>query len=115
MNCPRCHGLLEQENYCTDCGWVRPRQAQAPPPGPDHARIAAERERSIARADEPVRKFKLACQSTLCPPNTRALPGRDLCAACARLEDSGALVKRVNHRPNWIKRAGDLLKQEVAA
>ena len=108
MNCPRCHGLLEKPAYCSDCGWTRPAKAETPAPsGPDYARIAADRERSIASALEPVAK-KLACQSIVCPPTTRALPDRDLCQACADLEDSGREVRRIR-RPTWARSAGELV------
>ena len=110
MNCPRCHGLLEKPNYCTDCGWVKPSSPKPTPAGPDHARIAAEREQSIARASEPVPTRKLACQSVLCAPTTRALPERDLCQACAELEASGREVRRVR-RPSWMRSAGELVSE----
>ena len=36
-----------------------------------------------------------ACQSTLCPPASKSIKGRDLCEPCARLEDSGQTVPRI--------------------
>ena len=41
----------------------------------------------------------LACQSTLCPPSSKALPGRDLCESCAKREDAGEKIPRIRHKP----------------
>ena len=112
MNCPKCHSRLEKPAYCSDCGWVRPSAPKPAPAGPDYARMAAERERSIARALEPIAK-KLACQSIVCPPTSRALPDRDICQACAELEDGGREVRRIR-RPVWARSAGELLGKVAA-
>lgn len=109
--CPDCEAHLKAGATRCACGWSA-KAASVKQGGPDYARIAAERERSMARAYEPIGK-KLACQSMLCSPAARARPGRDLCQACAELEDAGRKVPRIR-RPRWIKSAGELLNEEAA-
>jgi hypothetical protein len=106
VNCPKCHAALDVPEHCAECGWKR-KPLLKPAAGPDYARIAAEREASIARAFEPCRR-PLACQSTLCPPNSRSIPGRDLCASCAAKEDSGGQIARIR-KPKWSSTEREML------
>lgn len=104
MKCPQCDTLISNDATHCLCGWKAPETTRK---GPDYARIEADRQRSIDEAFKP-RKGPRACQSTLCPPNSRALPGRDLCKPCAALEDAGSTVPRI--RRSGIKRIDKMLE-----
>lgn len=107
--CPRCHKQLVIPDFCDECGWRDEKPVETPKQEPDYARIEADRQRSLA-AVFAEHTGSRACQSTLCPPNHRALSGRDLCHDCAKLEAAGETVPRIR-RPAWATRAADRLNR----
>lgn len=107
--CPDCGVTIKATARSCACGWRTGGRALA---GPDHARIEADRVRSIARAFEEYTGPR-ACRARHCASNifpARAEPGSDLCAACKAREDSGQEVRRLG-RPQWSRNAGEIAQE----
>lgn len=102
--CPDCGATLRANAVVCGCGWKAKSQA----PGPDYARIAAEREASRKRLWAEHTGTR-ACQSRLCPTVTRAMPGQELCRECAEKEAAGIPVPRIGKPKSW-KAVGEFIK-----
>lgn len=108
--CPDCQATLKATATRCGCGWTE----GAGKTGPDHARIAADRQRMIDGLDRPYSGPR-ACQARHCSSKifpAHAVPGGDLCATCQAKESAGIAVLRLG-RPGWIKRAGDLVEDRA--